>query len=367
MVEVNKKALQHALSLVEQGKVVRSEEWRPPSAEEENKYIESEGIESFAMWHLGVDTEANPETKGAWKFIFTSDFKNVDRKGIIAIRQRAGQQGYDTIFESAGEILTAIDAKEEKRQPTVMVERLFTSEVKQVKDNIVDFVITTEDVDRYGERVLARGCEYENYLQNPIVLFAHDWELPVGRCIGLRVKENSIEARTELFPDLIEEPRAKTAVNMALNGILRAVSIGFVPKETKYERIDGQEVKTYTRWELVEYSLVTVPANPKAIAKALETEEKAGRIISQANLERLQMAIQNIEAGVTIIKELIDSATPAEIPDAVISEQYKAIKVIELSDFVQKIREEKNGKANRIRSYASNNAKEPVGAKSSGT
>jgi len=43
--------------------------------------------------------------------VFTSDFKNVDRAGLIAIRQRSAQQGLDAVFAAAGKMLEKIDAK----------------------------------------------------------------------------------------------------------------------------------------------------------------------------------------------------------------------------------------------------------------
>lgn len=338
MVKLNEKGFQFARQLLEEGKIIEPSSWEPPSVDVENQYIEQFGIEAFSKWHLGVDTEANEETKGAWKFIFTSDFENLDRRGLVAIRQRSAQQGCDDIFEAAGKLLEAWPEKQVQSVPNVVLEKVFQSETKAVGGNVVDFVITTEDIDRYGEKVLARGCEFENFLRNPIVLFAHDWQLPVGRCVGLRIKEDKIEARTELFPDLVEEPRAKTAINLALNGILRAVSVGFVPKEWKYEQNEGREVKVYTKWELVEYSLVAVPANPNALAKSATTE-KAGRVISQANLERLEKAVQSIETALALIRELIDSATPSEVPSAVINEQYENAIIIDFQTFLQNVKQ----------------------------
>lgn len=342
MVKLNKKALEFALKLVKQGKYVITDSWNPPSADDENRYIEENGIEAFSRWHLGVDDEANEETKGAWKFIFTSDFENVDRKGIVAIRQRSAQFKYEDIFEAAGKVLDLIDEQEEKNLSQNVVFRSFDCEAKQVDKNIVDFVITTEDIDRYGERVLSNGCQFENYLKNPVVLFAHDWTMPIGKCLGIRILNGKIEARTEFFPDLIEDPKMKTAVNLALNGVLKAVSIGFIPKKVDYERINDETIKTYTEWELVEYSLVSIPANPNALAKDFSPQnQKAGRVISQANLEKLLQACDLMEQALATIRELLTLAQPKdEIPTAEITspekpeKQNNNITIIDYFDFV---------------------------------
>jgi hypothetical protein len=52
-------------------------------------------------------------------------------------------------------------------------------------------------------------------------------------------------------------------------GFMRAFSVGFIPKE--WTDGDGEKVprRTYTKWELLEYSAVPVPANPDALALAI--------------------------------------------------------------------------------------------------
>jgi len=106
---MNKSGVSHANSLVSDGKIVKPSSWNAPSASEENAYIEKNGMAAFGKWHLGVDANADPKTKEHWHYIFTSDFKNVDRAGLIAIRQRAGQQKQTDVFEAAGKILDKID------------------------------------------------------------------------------------------------------------------------------------------------------------------------------------------------------------------------------------------------------------------
>lgn len=107
---VNKSGVSHANSLVSDGKVVKSNSWNPPSASEENAYIEKNGIAAYGKWFLGIDAQADPETKQHWHYIYTSDFVNVDRAGLIAIRQRAGQQKQTDVFNAAGKLLEKIDA-----------------------------------------------------------------------------------------------------------------------------------------------------------------------------------------------------------------------------------------------------------------
>lgn len=105
----NTSGIGQANSLVASGKVIIPSSWNAPSASEENAYIEKNGMAAFGKWHLGIDANADPKTKEHWHYIYTSDFKNVDRAGLIAIRQRAGQQKQTDVFEAAGKMIDNID------------------------------------------------------------------------------------------------------------------------------------------------------------------------------------------------------------------------------------------------------------------
>lgn len=107
---INKGGVTYAMGLIADGKVSKPSSWNPPSVEEENAFIEAEGMPAFAKWHLGVDGNVDPTLKGHWTYIYTSDFKTVDRAALIAVRQRAGQNKETAIFEAAGKILEKLDA-----------------------------------------------------------------------------------------------------------------------------------------------------------------------------------------------------------------------------------------------------------------
>src|SRR6266851_376295 len=78
MKKLNSAGAEHAAGLIGEGKIKESESWAPPSAERENSFIQEHGMGEFGKWHLGVDLEADAQSKGRYGFIFTSDFKEVD-------------------------------------------------------------------------------------------------------------------------------------------------------------------------------------------------------------------------------------------------------------------------------------------------
>ena len=109
--KTNAKGIAHANSLIESGNVKNPSSWERPSVEMENAYLEANGWDKLAQWYLGVDTSMDSETKGHYGYIYTSDFKTVDRQGLRAIRQRSAQNGLNSVFAAAGKMIEAIDAK----------------------------------------------------------------------------------------------------------------------------------------------------------------------------------------------------------------------------------------------------------------
>jgi len=109
--KTNPKGITHANSLIENGDIIEPSSWERPSVELENDYIEKNGWDEFSKWFLGVDTAEDAETKGHYGYIYTSDFKTVDRQGLRAIRQRAAQNGLTSVFAAAGKMIEKIDAK----------------------------------------------------------------------------------------------------------------------------------------------------------------------------------------------------------------------------------------------------------------
>jgi hypothetical protein len=109
--KTNAKGIAHANSLIASGDVTKPSSWERPSVEMENAYLEENGWDKLAQWYLGIDTSMDKETKGHYGYIYTSDFKTVDRQGLRAIRQRSAQNGLTSVFAAAGKMIEAIDAK----------------------------------------------------------------------------------------------------------------------------------------------------------------------------------------------------------------------------------------------------------------
>lgn len=132
----------------------------------------------------------------------------------------------------------------------------------------LDFVLSDATVDRYGDIVDPEGWDLRNFKKNPIALFGHNSSFPVGKWSDLRVEEGKLKGRLNLAKRGTSY-RLDELIGLIEQGILRAVSVGFRP--LKAEPIDPERPygpQKYLKQELLETSVVSVPANPAALALA---------------------------------------------------------------------------------------------------
>ncbi len=135
----------------------------------------------------------------------------------------------------------------------------------QSADSPYSFTLSTEAVDSYETIIRSDGWDLKRFLQNPIALFNHSHDNIVGQWNNVKVKNKSLTA------DFVPAEKGTSALVDTVRAlieqrILRASSVGFVPKKSVYDQ--KREVVIFTEAELVEVSLVSVPANSEALALA---------------------------------------------------------------------------------------------------
>ncbi len=135
-------------------------------------------------------------------------------------------------------------------------------------------VISTDAIDRDNEVVLPKGLKKKNYAGNPIVLFGHDTKCPIGKCLWVKEADGKILAKTYISD---KTQLSRDVFGLMQDGVLSAFSIGFSslkssppsPSEIK-ARPDLKDVrKIHREWEMFEYSVVPIPANPQALTLAV--------------------------------------------------------------------------------------------------
>lgn len=150
--------------------------------------------------------------------------------------------------------------------------------VKAAGSDVYSFVASDESEDGHGDVIVASGWDLKRYKRNPVVLFGHDHYTPVGYSTRTALEGKKLMSDIRLAKEGTSE-FIDTLRKLVDQKIVRAVSVGFritkdpVPIRDKEDHITGFK---FDGTELLEISLVSVPANANAlqVAKAWGTSER---------------------------------------------------------------------------------------------
>lgn len=139
-------------------------------------------------------------------------------------------------------------------------------------DRSLTFIISTGSVDRQSDTVSADGWDFTNYQKNPVVCWAHNYDmLPIAAASKVWKQGASIMASADFVAaDMpVIGPFADAVFQMYKGGFLNATSVGFMPTAWDWSNDDDRPYGIdFTEQELLEFSAVPVPANPEALLQA---------------------------------------------------------------------------------------------------
>lgn len=146
---------------------------------------------------------------------------------------------------------------------------------KASNGRVIRFIGSDESIDRDGDTISIDGWDVGNYMKNPVVLFGHDaYSLPVAKTIAVipdkRTRQLLFDIEFPTIEEMSSNPKTPSEhalkvdaiYNMAKSGILNTVSVGF--RGLDYD--STATGRAYKRQELMEISIVPIPANPNAVA-----------------------------------------------------------------------------------------------------
>jgi HK97 family phage prohead protease/HK97 family phage major capsid protein len=146
------------------------------------------------------------------------------------------------------------------------MEKIFnlTSTFKALENDdgsvMVRGMASTADFDRAGDSISAEAWTkggLKNFEKNPIILFNHDYDRPIGRATGMKAGPNGLELECK-----ISKSAPGNVAELVKDGVLGAFSVGFRVKDADYiKETDGLMIKDA---ELFEVSVVSVPCNQAA-------------------------------------------------------------------------------------------------------
>lgn len=114
---LNRNGFEHAKELVSRRKVVIDDRdaWseHQPSPQQENDFIDAHGFAEYGKWHLGIDDEADEDTKRRYKFPY-GDFEKLHRCAVLSAESRAGQYKHFDIERAAAHLHGMIEELKQK-------------------------------------------------------------------------------------------------------------------------------------------------------------------------------------------------------------------------------------------------------------
>lgn len=163
----------------------------------------------------------------------------------------------------------------------------------------------TTTKDRAGDVVTAEAWAkgVENFRQNPVMLYQHKHDCPIGRFDSIIVDKKGIYVEGTVSEAAEKNHGIHTLIK---DGALKSFSVGFRVKDGKYNHHD--DTMLITDVELLEISVVSVPCNQESLfslRKSFDSSDDYRSFVesfSTASAEEVKM-MQGIKAGITDICE----------------------------------------------------------------
>jgi HK97 family phage prohead protease len=230
--------------------------------------------------------------------------------------------------------------REDVDQDNKSIERAVFDRVREEGIEIT-YRITSSNEDRHGDTINAKGWRFDNFFSaGANLLFAHDTASHDTPSIGV-VREvwndgDFVFAKVWIFPEHVDAQANRIARIVAAGG-LRAVSVGFMPIKAKASDKNEDGID-FIEQELLELSIVPVPANADAVAddaKSLRKSlRKKGEKMSEEN-EKEEEVVETAEAiDTTEIKseeEIAELSIKIENLESMVSSLSEKVAVIEES------------------------------------
>ena len=185
----------------------------------------------------------------------------------------------------------------------------------------------TTDKDRVGDVVTAQAWAkgVDNYRKNPVLLYQHKHDQPIGKVDKVTVDRKGI------FVDAMVSDAAEKlhgVQTLIKDGALKSFSVGFRVKDGRYD--EKTDCMTITDVELLEISVVSVPANQNSlfsIRKSFEGDSDYEEFVKSFKTEESE---EEMETEQIVVEEKSEAISETDVVETV--ETAEAIEVEEKAD-----------------------------------
>ncbi len=208
------------------------------------------------------------------------------------------------------------------------------------------FVLTSDNLNAQGFRMLTKGALMDDFEKNPLLLFNHirpdgnskDQVLPIGYWCDIERDDEKITA-VPFFDD--SDEFAMSIYHKVENGILKMASAGAEPLLTSSSPellLPGQKKETVTQWIMKEASICDIGANPDCLTVALYDKDNKTISLSSQTFANL---IPEIKMSKKPLSVILKDGKEEEIDLAKLSDEEK-------DELLKKLMDEKKDYEARI-------------------
>ncbi len=173
---------------------------------------------------------------------------------------------------------------------TKQTHRDFPLEIKEITEEgrFSGYASVFDVIDYYDDEIV-RGAFAKSIAEKmPVMLWQHDSAEPIGVYESIREDDIGLWIEGRLLLDL---EKGREAYILLKNQAIRGLSIGFVPILWEWENRESRRIRVLKEIDLWEVSLVTFPANPKALVddvKSIKTIRDVEDTLRDAGFSRTE-------------------------------------------------------------------------------
>lgn len=127
---------------------------------------------------------------------------------------------------------------------------------------IIEGFANYNDVDSVNERLDPQSMILDRFKKNPILLFNHDTDYPVGKVVEIEARPEGVFVKACVSAS--KESRVKYIHDLVTDGTLKTFSVRFTAKDAIPDP-ENKEVTLFKNWELQEVSIVSIPMQADSV------------------------------------------------------------------------------------------------------
>jgi HK97 family phage prohead protease len=151
------------------------------------------------------------------------------------------------------------------------------AQIRKLEDNTLEFVLSSEIVDRHRTVLRADGWDLSAFNENPVMPYQHSTNSTdpndfLGTWSNMRIEDGKLIGTPEFEPKELNE-KADLVKRKIEHGTFKTASVGFIPHEAHWgdkKRNEDPDVLYFDRMELLEVSIVGIPSNKEAKKRNFE-------------------------------------------------------------------------------------------------